>query len=130
MKENRISLTRAEWSVMECLWEAGPLTGREVVQSMEKSCGWSRSTTLTLLSRLENKGALRSVPAEKGPKVFSPVLRREDAALGETKDFLDRVYQGSLSLMVSALTKKQALSREELDELYELLKGLEEERHD
>lgn len=130
MKETRISLTQAEWSVMECLWEVGPLTGREVVQSMEKSCGWSRSTTLTLLSRLENKGALRSVPAEKGPKVFSPVLRREDAALGETKDFLDRVYQGSLSLMVSALTKKQALSREELDELYELLKGLEEERHD
>lgn len=130
MKENRISLTRAEWSVMECLWEAGPLTGREVVQSMEKSCGWSRSTTLTLLSRLENKGALKSVPAEKGPKVFSPVLRREEAALGETKDFLDRVYQGSLSLMVSALTKKQALSREELDELYELLKGLEEDRHD
>lgn len=130
MKETRISLTRAEWSVMECLWEAGPLTGREVVQSMEKSCGWSRSTTLTLLSRLENKGALRSVPAEKGPKVFSPVLRREEAALGETKDFLDRVYQGSLSLMVSALTKKQALSREELDELYELLKGLEEDRHD
>lgn len=130
MKETRISLTRAEWSVMECLWEAGPLTGREVIQRMEKSCGWSRSTTLTLLSRLKNKGALRSVPAEKGPKVFSPVLRREEAALGETKDFLDRVYQGSLSLMVSALTKKQALSREELDELYELLKGLEEERHD
>lgn len=130
MKENRISLTQAEWSVMECLWEAGPLTGREVVQSMEKSCGWSRSTTLTLLSRLENKGALKSVPAEKGPKVFTPVLRREEAALGETKDFLDRVYQGSLSLMVSALTKKQALSREELDELYELLKGLEEDRHD
>lgn len=130
MKENRISLTQAEWSVMECLWEAGPLTGREVVQSMEKSCGWSRSTTLTLLSRLENKGALKSVPAEKGPKVFTPVLRREEAALGETRDFLDRVYQGSLSLMVSALTKKQALSREELDELYELLKGLEEDRHD
>lgn len=130
MKETRISLTQAEWGVMECLWEAGPLTGREVIQRMEKSCGWSRSTTLTLLSRLENKGALRSVPAEKGPKVFSPVLRREEAALGETKDFLDRVYQGSLSLMVSALTKKQALSREELDELYELLKGLEEDRHD
>lgn len=130
MKETRISLTRAEWSVMECLWEAGPLTGREVIQRMEKSCGWSRSTTLTLLSRLENKGALKSVPAEKGPKVFTPVLRREEAALEETKDFLDRVYQGSLSLMVSALTKKQALSREELDELYELLKGLEEDRHD
>lgn len=130
MSEKGIGLTQAEWSVMECLWAAGPLTGREVTQRMEKTCGWSRSTTLTLLSRLEAKGALESVPAEKGPKVFSPLLRREDAALGETKDFLDRVYQGSLSLMVSALTKKQALSREELDELYELLKGLEEDRHD
>ena len=129
MSENRISLTQAEWSVMESLWEAGPLTGREVTQRMEQSCGWSRSTTLTLLSRLEAKGALESVPAEKGPKVFSPLLRREDAALGETKDFLERVYQGSLSLMVSALTKKQALSQKELDELYALLKGLEEEHH-
>ena len=129
MSENRISLTQAEWSVMESLWEAGPLTGREVTQRMEQSCGWSRSTTLTLLSRLEAKGALESVPAEKGPKIFSPLLRREDAALGEAKDFLERVYQGSLSLMVSALTKKQALSQKELDELYALLKGLEEENH-
>ena len=129
MAEKRISLTQAEWSVMDCLWDAGPLTGREVVQRMEQSCGWSRSTTLTLLTRLEHKGALESLPAEKGPKVFSPLLKREDAALDKTKDFLNRVYQGSLSLMVSALTQKQALSREELDELYELLKGLEEENH-
>ena len=129
MTENKISLTQAEWSVMECLWASGPLTGREVTQRMEKSCGWSRSTTLTLLSRLEHKGAMKGVTAEKGPKTFLPVLRREDAALEETKDFLNRVYQGSLSLMVSALTKKQALSQKELDELYELLKGLEGERH-
>lgn len=127
MAEKRISLTRAEWSVLECLWGAGPLTGREVTQRMGESCGWSRSTTLTLLGRLETKGVVESVLAEKGPKVFSPILRREDAVLEETKDFLDRVYQGSLSLMVSALTQKQALSREELDELYELLKGAEEE---
>lgn len=129
MSDKRISLTQAEWSVMEWLWKASPLTGREVVQRMEHDCGWSRSTTLTLLSRLEAKGALERIPAEKGPMVFSPLLKREDAALDETKDFLDRVYQGSLSLMVSALTQKQALSREELDELYALLKGLEGEQH-
>ena len=129
MTERRTNLTQAEWSVMECLWAAGTLTGREVIQRMEQHCSWSRSTTLTLLSRLEHKGALESAPAEKGPKLFSPLLKREDAALGETRNFLDRVYQGSLSLMVSALTRKQALSQEELDELYVLLKGLEEENH-
>ncbi len=128
--DHSISFTQAEWSVMECLWEEHPLTGREVTQRMQQRCGWSRSTTLTLLGRLETKGAVQSMTEEKGPKVFSPLLGREDAALQETEDFLSRVYHGSLSLMVSALTKKQALSRQEQDELYELLKGLEAERND
>ena len=97
MTESHISLTQAEWSVMECLWEAGPLTGRKVTQHMEQQNGWSRSTTLTLLSRLEHKGAIESVTTESGPKIFSPLLGREDAALRETEDFLSRVYQGSLS---------------------------------
>ena len=48
----------------------------------------------------------------------------------ETEDFLSRVYQGSLSLMVSTMTQKQALSQEELDELYEILQKLEEKAHD
>ena len=129
MASEGISLTQAEWSVMECLWTEGPLTGREVTARMEDRCGWSRSTTLTLLGRLEAKGAVSGAPEGTGPKVFAPLLRREDAALRETEDFLSRVYHGSLSLMVSALTEKQALSREELDQLYELLKGLEGERH-
>ena len=128
MAQENISLTQAEWTVMECLWEADGLTGREVALRMEKSCGWSRSTTLTLLGRLERKGAVKSAAPQRGPKVFLPLLRREDAALRETEAFLGRVYQGSLSLMVSALTRKQALPQQELDQLYELLKGLEERR--
>ncbi|HIY06288.1 MAG TPA: BlaI/MecI/CopY family transcriptional regulator [Candidatus Evtepia faecigallinarum] len=130
MDEKSTNLTQAEWTVMECLWEKGGLTGREVTHEMAARCGWSRSTTLTLLGRLEHKGVVKGAAGERGPKVFSPLLRREDAALRETKNFLSRVYQGSLSLMVSALTKKQALPQEDLDQLYALLKGLEEERHD
>ena len=115
MSTHHVSLTPAEWSVMECLWEAAPLTGREVTQKMQQSCGWSRSTTLTLLSRMEG-----------GKKAFRPLVCREDAALQETEDFLERVYKGSLSLMVSALTRRQTLSKEEIDGLYAILRELEE----
>lgn len=58
-------------------------------------------------------------------KVFRPLISREDAAVAETRDFIGRIYNGSLSLMVSALTKKQALPKSEIDELYELLQKLE-----
>lgn len=121
----KIDLTSAEWHVMECLWARAPRTGREVTERMEQEMGWSRSTTLTLLRRLVTKGA---VLCESGAakSEFSPLVRREDAALQETESFLERVYQGSLSMMVSAMTRRQAVSREELDELYAMLRELEE----
>ena len=82
MPHSNINLTEAEWSVMECLWEDSPRTGREVTNYLEEKEGWSRSTTLTLLSRLEAKGAVSS-DSEGSKKTFSPILRRDDAALHE-----------------------------------------------
>lgn len=117
-------LTEAEWHVMECLWDKGHLTGREAVSELQERMGWSRSTTLTLLRRLENKGAVSS-QTNNGLKIFIPLVKREDAALQETEDFLDRIYKGSLSLMVSSLTEKRALPKEEIDKLYDLLNQLE-----
>lgn len=125
MEPKQIDLTEAEWSVMECLWEGAPRTGREVSAQMRERCGWSRSTTLTLLGRLEAKGAVAGEPGEEGRKLFRPLVSREDAAVQETEDFLDRVYQGSVSMMVSALTRRQSLSQDEIDELYAILKELE-----
>ena len=128
MSSQNANLTAAEWDVMECLWEHAPLTGREVTEKMNEKCGWSRSTTLTLLSRLEAKGAV-SGDASEGKKAFRPLLSREDAASQETENFLGRVYKGSLNLMVSAMTQTQSLSQKEIDELYALLKGLEADKN-
>ena len=124
MSVQQVKLTDAEWQVMECLWAGDPMSGREVTQALEPKTGWSRSTILTLLSRLEAKGAVAG-NSEGGKKLFSPLLGREDAALQETETFLDKVYHGSLSLMVSALTQRQAFSPEEIRQLHQLLDGLE-----
>lgn len=44
----------------------------------------------------------------------------------ETRSFLDRVYRGSVGLMVSAMAEDNALTREEIDQLYAILKQAEE----
>lgn len=124
-----ISLTDAEWSVMECLWEKAPRTGREVVDCLSLRMGWNRSTTLTLLRRLEAKKAVSS-NSEGEIKTFSPLIDREEASVAETESLLDRIYQGSVSLMVSALTKRQSLSQEEIDNLYALLREMEGKQDD
>ena len=125
MSGQNINLTNTEWNLMECLWDAAPRTGREATVYLQKHVGWSRSTTLTMLRRMTEKGLINCEDKD-GMKVYSPLIKREDAALQETEDFLSRVYKGSLSLMVSTLTKKQALSQVELDELYGILQQMEE----
>ena len=127
MKQSASHLTPTEWHLMECLWQHSPRTGKDAVEYMSKAVGWSRSTTLTMLHRMTEKGYIHCEQLE-GINVYSPVLRREDASQVQTQEFLNRVYQGSISMMVSAFTKKQALSQEEIDRLYAILE--EAEKHD
>lgn len=125
MISKNIKLTEAEWHVMECLWEQSPRTSREITHWLENQMGWNRSTTLTLLRRMEKKNVVR---CDTGADLhqFFPLVTRDEVALQEAESFLERVYQGSLSLMVSSLTRKQSLPQEEIDRLYALLKEMED----
>ena len=130
MEANEKNLTPTEWHLMECLWEHSPRTGREAAEYMAASQGWSRSTTLTLLRRMTAKGFI-ACHEENGVKVFSPLIARTDAAVRETDNFLSRVYRGSVSTLLSAVTQRQSLTRQEIDELYEIIRQAEEvQRHD
>ncbi len=125
-KKDHISFTPAEWNLMEYLWERSTVTGREAAKHCAGQTGWSRTTTLTVLRRLVEKGAVAC--DESGARNrYTPLIERENAALRETDDFLRRVYQGSVGMMLSAMTKKQELSKEEIDELREILRQAERE---
>lgn len=129
MNGKNITLTEAEWEVMECLWEKSPRTGRETVAWLDQKMGWTRSTTLTMLRRLEAKGAVAG-DTEGELKTFRPLIAREEVAVRETENLLDRAYKGSLSLLVSSLTRKQSLPQKEIDELYAILREMEGKNND
>ena len=129
MNNKNLTLTEAEWAVMECLWEKSPRTGRETVAWLDQKMGWTRSTTLTMLRRLEAKGAVAG-DTEGELKTFRPLIAREEVAVRETENLLDRAYKGSLSLLVSSLTKKQSLPQKEIDKLYAILREMEGKNND
>mgnify|MGYP002625532092 CR=1 FL=1 len=114
------TLTGAEWNVMECLWECAPRTGREAAQWLQEHAGWSRSTTLTMLRRMTQKGLLQ-MDDSGGRQTYVPLLDRAQAVREETGRFLDRVYQGSLSLLVSTLVRDRDLTEAEREELLAIL---------
>ncbi len=118
-------LTTSEWSVLTCLWEDSPRTVMQLVADLAQRVGWAKSTTITTLRRMEEKGLLHVEQTGRG-KSYSPAVEREQAATAETHSFLDRVYQGSVGLMMSAMAKRQELSADEVAELRSILDRIEE----
>ena len=120
----KINLSDGEWKLMNRLWEGTPLTITQLTAALQPDTGWGKHTVITMLSRLEDKGAVRHDGGT--PKHYSAVLKQEDAAQSETKSFLDKVYGGRLGLMMSAMVDTRALTQEDIDELTAILEQAKE----
>lgn len=122
----RVKLSASEWKIMTVLWEKEPMTIMEITAELKEQTGWGKHTVITLLKRMENKNAVSYV--RKGnAKNYSSLYNREDVCVEETESFLKRIYRGSIGLMVNSLIQQKALSKEEISELYDILKKAEEE---
>ena len=120
-----IKLTASEWSVLDSLWQENPQTVMQLVSKLGKTVGWAKSTTITTLRRMEEKGLVRCETVGKG-KSYTPAVEQEQAEIQETRSFLDRVYRGSVGLMMSAMAQRQELSLEDIAELRDILRKAEE----
>lgn len=118
----KVNLSDGEWKLMNKLWEGSPLTITQLTAALQPETGWEKHTIITMLSRLETKGAVIH-DGGRPAKRYSPALRREDAAQSETRSFLGKVYGGRLGLMMSAMVDSRALSQEDIDELTAILEG-------
>ena len=122
MEEKAISLSNSEWHIMENLWEQSPKTATQLIKAMESETGWAKSTTKTVLKRMEQKGCIAYREGEKAREYY-PLLKRDEVVESETSSFINRIYNGSLGLMVNTLVKNQEISDEEMEELYRIIKN-------
>lgn len=116
----KINLSDSEWKLMNRLWDQAPLTIMELTAALREETGWTKNTVITMLSRLEAKGAVRHEDGVRAKQYFS-VLDRENAARAETESFLDKVYGGSLGLMMSAMVESRQLTEADIAELSAIL---------
>lgn len=120
-----VHLTGSEWNISDCLWEKNPQTVMELVATLGKKVGWAKSTTITTLRRMEEKDLIHCEIVGKGKRYY-PAVEREAAVVSETRSFLDRVYRGSVGLMMSAMAQRQELTEEDLRQLRAILDQAEQ----
>lgn len=118
MGEGNARISDAEWSVMEVIWASGPQTTAQVCAALENT-GWSRNTVATFLTRLEQKGYLQALP--RSPRQYAALVQREDCLSRENRNFLQRMYHGSVGLLLASFMKENTLSPQDAQQLRQLL---------
>lgn len=126
-KNKKISLSEGEWKLMNLLWKDAPKSIMQMVAELEEETGWDKHTIIVMLKRIEEKGAV-SFEKEGRTKMYSPTVERSAVAKEETKRFLDKVYEGSLSRMLTAMVKQADFSENEMKELRQILSDMVEEK--
>lgn len=112
------SISDSEWKILKLLWKRSPQTLPEILDSL-KDTGWSNTTIQTFLSRLVRKGAIETRRQGKG-YLYTPIVSEEECQHSETKEFVDRVFDGSIHKLVASFAKGK-LSEQELAELERLI---------
>ncbi|MDE7133010.1 MAG: BlaI/MecI/CopY family transcriptional regulator [Lachnospiraceae bacterium] len=115
-----VNLSDGEWKIMNLLWESKGSTITELTAALQEETGWDKHIIITMLNRMEKKEAIAHRKDGRA-KVFYPIVPQGEVSMQETRGFLQKVYRGSLGMMVNAMVEDHALSRDEIQELYDIL---------
>ena len=124
--KNEINISESEWTVMEYLWNNPMVTITEIRKALS-STGWSDSTIKTLVRRLVSKNAV-AINDEAATFRYYPLISQQECRLKETKSFINRVYDGSVSMLVTNLAADSNLTDKETEELLALIEKMGKEQ--
>jgi len=114
-------ISESEWVVMESLWESTPQTASEITKTLRPTMNWAENTVRTLLTRLVDKGALKTGENASGTRVFSPAVKREACVGAESESFMQRIFRGASKPLLIHFAQNAQLTPEEVRELKKML---------
>lgn len=117
--KSEYQVSDSELEVMKMLWQQKESIKQSQLLQLFENEGkeWKRQTLNTFLSRLEGKGLIKR---EKG--LVSVVCDEEEYNFSQVKSAIDNLYGGKLSNFMAAFIKKEAVSKEDAEELYQYLR--------
>ena len=107
---------------MNVLWTQGDVTAKHISNVLKEEIGWNMNTTYTLIKRCIKKGAIERLEPNF---ICHALIPKEKVQLAQTNELLDKIFDGSIDKMFTALIGNKQLSEKQIKELKDLVKNLE-----
>ena len=117
-----LKLGAVESRFADIIWQNEPLSTHKLVELCEEKLKWKRTTTYTVLKRLNERGIF-----ENNNGVVTSLISRGDFYAMQSEKFVEETFNGSLPAFLTAFTARKSLTEEEIAHLKRIVAEHEEE---
>jgi BlaI family transcriptional regulator, penicillinase repressor len=120
MKRKIAKLGDLQLRIMKVLWQRGEATVSDVLEEVAAPNDLAYTTVATMLRKMEARG-LVAHRIEGRSFIYRARLREEEATRTIADHFVERLFEGSLTEVVSHLLSTREVSKDELEILEQLI---------
>ncbi len=117
-----IKLFDSELKVMDVLWRCGQITAKQISDILKEEIGWNMNTTYTVIKKCISKGAVERLEPNFTCRALIP---KEEVQEAETKELINKVFDGCTDQLFASLLSKKNLSDEQIAKLRSIVGSFE-----
>ena len=106
----------SEYRFCLILWEHEPVKSSELVALCREKLGWKPTTTYTVIKRLSERGVQKNENT-----IVTSLVSKDEVQAAEIDELVEKTFEGSLPAFIAAFTRHRKLTREEADEVQEMI---------
>lgn len=108
----------SEYRFCLIMWENEATTMSALAKACKEKIGWSRTTTYTVIRRLEERGILK----REGSSVV-PLYTKEQIQVSEVNELIEKKFENNLPAFIAAFTKTKKLNEKEIAEIMKIIEN-------
>lgn len=116
--------TERELEILDILWDKGPSTTRDIHTELSKKQKVAYNSVLTIMTIMLDKGLVSRDDSQKS-HIYTANHNQEQIQNEMLNGFMNRVFGGSAMNLVSRALSIKNTSKEDKDQIKELLKEME-----
>lgn len=106
----------SEYKMMNIIWNQEPVNSTQLARLCLKELGWKKSTCYTVLKKLAERGFVRNERS-----LVTSLIGREQVQKYESEVVVQKSFDGSLPAFITAFLKDRKLTREEAEEIRQMI---------
>ena len=95
----------SEYRFCLILWKHEPVSSSQLAKLCGEELGWSRTTTYTVIKRLNDKGVVNNTDS-----IITSLVSKEEAQISQINEMLEKTFEGSIPAFIAAFAKRENLS--------------------